>query len=289
MFEAMTASSSEFLIRPMKKGELNLALEWAAAEGWNPGIDDAESFYAADPQGFLVGELDGEAIAVISAVKYGTDFGFLGFYIVKPEYRGQGYGWQIWQAAISRLHGRNIGLDGVVDQQDNYRKSGFVLAHRNIRYQGDNRLSASLPEHHSLMPIDAVTFEALMEYEQPFFAAARADFMQAWLSQPHSVAMVMLHGDDIVGFGAVRACQKGSKIGPLFADSKPVASALLAALAYRCEGPLFLDVPACNHSAVELAEELGMQRVFETARMYTQYEPDISLQRTYGITSFELG
>ncbi len=31
---------------------------------------------------------------------------------------------------------RTIGLDGVLAQQENYRKSGFQLAYRNIRYCG---------------------------------------------------------------------------------------------------------------------------------------------------------
>ena len=31
---------------------------------------------------------------------------------------------------------RVIGLDGVVAQQENYRKSGFELAYANIRYGG---------------------------------------------------------------------------------------------------------------------------------------------------------
>ena len=48
--------------------------------------------------------------AVISAVRYGDHFGFLGFYIVAPDYRGQGYGYRIWQHALRCLHGPNIGL-----------------------------------------------------------------------------------------------------------------------------------------------------------------------------------
>jgi len=46
----------------MNEDELNLALEWAAAEGWNPGLDDAKCFYAADPNGFFLGELAGEPV-----------------------------------------------------------------------------------------------------------------------------------------------------------------------------------------------------------------------------------
>ena len=71
-------------IRVMTRPEVDLAVDWAAAEGWNPGLADAECFYAADPDGFLIGLLGDEPVATISAVKYGKSFGFIGLYIVKP-------------------------------------------------------------------------------------------------------------------------------------------------------------------------------------------------------------
>ncbi len=128
--------NNNYIIRTMTRKEVDLAIEWSAQEGWNPGIRDAECFYSADPSGFFIGLLNDEPIAVISVVKYGESFGFLGFYIVKPEYRGKGYGIQIWNAGLKYLEGRNVGLDGVVAQQNNYKKSGFKLAYRNIRYEG---------------------------------------------------------------------------------------------------------------------------------------------------------
>ena len=57
--------------------------------------------------------------AGISAVRYPEDFGFIGLYIVVPEQRGRGYGIQLWNAAMQRLAGCNIGLDGVIEQQEN--------------------------------------------------------------------------------------------------------------------------------------------------------------------------
>ena len=124
---------SNYTIRAMTRQEIDMAIDWA---GWNPGLYDADCFYAADPNGFLTGLLGDEPIATVSVVKYGDSFGFLGFYIVRPEYRGKDYGIQIWNAGLAHLKGRTIGLDGVVAQQDNYKKSGFTLAYRNIRYQG---------------------------------------------------------------------------------------------------------------------------------------------------------
>lgn len=109
--------SGRFSIQSMTSDDMNLVIAWATHEGWNPGLYDAIPFRAADPEGFLMGVLDGEPVAAISAVRYGSRFGFMGFYMVKPEFRGQGYGVAMWKAALSRLQGRVIGLDGVVAQQ----------------------------------------------------------------------------------------------------------------------------------------------------------------------------
>src|SRR5262245_45601823 len=114
---------SDLEVRTMRRDELDLALEWAAQEGWNPGLADADCFDAADPEGFLIGSVGGEPIGCISVVRYGGNFGFLGFYIVKPERRGQGYGLSLWHAGMARLHDRVVGLDGVIAQQENYRRS----------------------------------------------------------------------------------------------------------------------------------------------------------------------
>ena len=107
-----------YTIKTMDRAEVDIAIEWAAKEGWNPGIHDADCYFAADSSGFLIGMLGDEPIATISVMKYDESFGFLGFYIVKPEYRGKGYGIQIWNAGLKYLEGRNIGLDGVLVQQD---------------------------------------------------------------------------------------------------------------------------------------------------------------------------
>ena len=130
------ASNEKFVIRTMRRDDVESALDWAAKEGWNPGIHDADCFYFTDPQGFFIGEIVGEPIGCIAAVAYNDSFGFIGLYIVKPEFRGKGYGTALWKSGMNHLGNRIIGLDGVIDQQENYKKSGFRLAYRNIRYEG---------------------------------------------------------------------------------------------------------------------------------------------------------
>jgi len=281
--------ASECTIRTMRRDEVDLAVEWAAAEGWNPGLHDAGCFLAADPQGFLVGELDGEPVAVISAVRYGRDFGFVGFYIVRPGARGRGYGLAIWGEAMRRLEGRNVGLDGVVEQQANYRKSGFELAHRNVRYEG--RGSGSAERAPGIVDLASLPFEELLAYDRPFFPAERRAFLSEWIAQPEAAALGLTSGGRLAGYGVRRRCRNGFKIGPLFADGPGGAEQLYQALAagVPADAPLFLDVPEPNPEAVALAERHGMEVVFETARMYTGPAPALPVGRWYGVTSFELG
>src|ERR1044072_3671035 len=130
-------------IRTMRPDEIGLAADWAAAEGWNPGLADAACFATVDPKGWLIGELDGAPAATISCVNYDENFAFLGFYIVRADLRGRGLGLRIWNAAIAHAGSRVIGLDGVVAQQQNYRRSGFQLAYANIRYGGTETASAA--------------------------------------------------------------------------------------------------------------------------------------------------
>lgn len=53
----------DYHIKTMIREQLDLAIDWAAAEGWNPGLHDAESFYVADPEGFFMGFLNDEPIS----------------------------------------------------------------------------------------------------------------------------------------------------------------------------------------------------------------------------------
>lgn len=288
----------DFQIRVMRRDELDLAIEWAGNEGWNPGLNDAHCYYQADPQGFLIGELDGIQIACISAMKYSNDFGFIGFYIIEPDYRGQGYGVQIWQAAVNYLSGCNIGLDGVVTQQANYKKSGFKLAYANVRYQGvveilNERVGFNKNEcsNNQIKPLNQLPFEQVAEFEGDFFPTARHAFLRQWVAQTNSLAFAYVNDGELLGYGVMRQCLEGYKVAPLFANTLAVATDLMAALIANLPvgSEYFLDVPECQHNAVLLTKTFSMDAVFETARMYTKEVPSIALNRTYGVTSFEIG
>lgn len=285
---------NELVIRAVSADEFQTAIDWAMGEGWNPGLDDLPVFHKADPQGFLIGFRDGAPVSSISVVRYGDDYGFLGFYIAHPDARGTGAGIAIWNAGMAHLEGRTVGLDGVVAQQDNYKKSGFVLAGRNIRYRGEpdvGAVSAAGVDIRDVTPKDLVT---LLPYDRAFFGAPRDGFASAWASPSTGVrrqGKIAVVDGDLGGYGVIRECLRGYKVGPLFADTEAIAAALFAALVDTAASgsDISIDPPEDNKTATTFAEAAGMAPVFETARMYKGAAPDLPVERIFGLTTFELG
>jgi GNAT superfamily N-acetyltransferase len=282
------AGANELRIRVMRPKEIANAIEWAAAEGWNPGLADAECFRTVDPEGFLIAELDGTPAATISCVNYDDRFAFLGFYIVRGDLRGRGYGLRVWNAAIAHAGARTIGLDGVVAQQDNYRKSGFQLAYSNIRYGGSIGSLATPPA--DIVPLTDVPFATVEADDARVFPAPRTAFLRAWITARGHIGRALVRDGKLAAWGVIRPCRRGHKIGPLVADDRAAAEAMLAALV-AAAGPdeVFLDVPSVNREALALAQGHGLAPVFETARMYTGAIRPLLLERVFGVTTFELG
>lgn len=272
----------------MRREELAFAIDLAAQEGWNPGIHDAECFFAADSSGFLIAERHGEPVGCVSAVSYAGRYGFLGLYIVRPQFRGRGFGMRLWDAAMARLRGHNVGLDGVVAQQRNYARSGFRLAYRNVRYRGQAR-RAEL--HDSVLPAGEAAFDEIGEFDRQIFPERRDAFLRSWLAQPMARTYVAKNAGRATGYTVVRRCREGWKVGPLAADDAVIARRLYeAAAAYAPDGdPIFVDVPEANPRATSFLAALNLTPVFETARMYTGPDPAIDLTKLFGVTTLELG
>ena len=279
-------------IRRLKSFEFPLAVEWAANEGWNPGLSDAEVFFNTDPDGFWAAFDKQGMAAVISSVQYSSDYGFVGFYICRADRRGTGLGYKLWQAAFDNSVMKTIGLDGVVDQQDNYRKSGFEFAHRNIRFGGIVKSDTALPDDLFSLEIDDIAIVDAFEQTCKLFAESRIEFLRGWIGNANHTALALKGPMGLRGYGVIRPCKEGHKVGPLFATNIEDAQTLFGALLQSRKdqsGKVYLDIPEPNATARELVDSHKMVAEFETARMYKGPTPQLDLAMTFGITSFELG
>ena len=282
------AAPEGYRIETMPFSEVEAVIDWAAKEGWNPGLNDAACFYAIDPNGFFMGVLDGRPIARGSALIYDEHFAFCGLYIVERAYRGKGYGLALTQVRLGHIGQRNAGLDGVENMVEKYERLGYRTAHRSVRYIITPKIAQNLlPE---IVPVAQIPFAKLAAYDRRHFFASRDRFLERWIRQPHAVGLALVDADQLKGYGVLRKCRVGYKIGPLFAEEPEIAEALFDALCNHAIGePVSIDIPEPNQAALRLAAKHDMRPEFACERMYLRGDPGLPLGAIYGITSFEAG
>jgi GNAT superfamily N-acetyltransferase len=278
---------SETEIRLLTLHEIELLLDWAADEGWNPGLADAQPFHAADPGGYFGCFINSRMAAGLSAVRYGATFAFIGLYICHPDFRGKGHGRRLWDHAIAQLGARTIGLDGVPAQQENYRRMGFVPVYRTWRWSG--RFPALPASNGDVISITPEHVAAIASLDAKGFPAPRPAFLEAWCHMPH-VALAVQRQGRIEAYGVMRRCRDGFKIGPLFAARDADAECLFSALARRAgEAVIAIDVPETQTAFANHLSGLGFSEGFVTARMYKGAPPRLEGHLVYGVTTLELG
>ncbi|MDT7833066.1 GNAT family N-acetyltransferase [Flavobacteriaceae bacterium S356] len=271
---------------------LKTLVSWARLEGWNPGPFDADVFYQTDPDGFYGYFLKGELIGGGSIVSYDGLFGFMGFFIVKPEYRSQGIGKLLWYQRRNKLLSRlqpnaAIGMDGVIAMQPFYQKGGFEIAFRDERYE---RKGASFKSNPCISNIDKSDVSKILSYDIQCFGVSRSKFLQSWLFMPESHTFKYVKSGELKGFAIIRKASTGYKICPLFADNLTIAEALYqACLNVAVNEPVYIDVPVINKEAIDLIRKYQATYVFECARMYYGESPKMEINKVFGITTFELG
>lgn len=283
---------SEFQFRKLDLEGVKTLAEWAGKEGWNPGPYDAEAFYNTDPDGFYGYFQNDTLVGGGSLVSYNGEFGFMGFFIVRPESRSHGIGRQLWyqrrDTLLSRLKpGAAIGMDGVVAMQPFYQKGGFQIAFRDERYE---KTGMQFDTDSRISPITESDFETILTYDQQCFGFSRQQFLKPWLNIPGNKTFKYSDDETLKGFAIIRKAASGYKICPLFADNEAIAEELYKACLNAVPGePLFLDIPVINQGAVNLIKKYEAKYVFECGRMYYGKPPEIPINKVFGITTFELG
>ena len=275
----------------MTPDEVAQLVAWAAAESWNPGRHDVAVAHSVDPEAFVALRRNGEMIGGGSVFSYDGQFGFMGLFIMRPDERGHGLGAQLWHHRLQRMRSRlrpgaAVGMDGVFRMVPFYARGGFVLAYRDLRFDG----VAPHDSDDGLLPVEAVGFDALDAYDRRHVAAPRTSFLRAWIAPSDVHTAVVVEGGTVVGLAVLRPCRDGHRFGPVHADRPDVAERLIRGLMGRVAGDqVQIDVPEPNAAGLDIVARLGMTESFGCARMYHGPDPRLPVDRLYGVTSFEFG
>lgn len=292
------AVASFLQIRPLERDDITAVTDWARREGFTPGAGDVAIYRHTDRQGIWMGWLGSERVGCITGVRYTADYGFLGLYLVRPEWRGRGYGLQLWRHAMEHLADLPcIGLEAAIDRVDDYARWGFVPATPTTRWQiiSDGEMGSPLEtEGWQLLSGDAIPERAVQCFDAQREPSPRPHFLSQWLHHPAGDVLALVDAEGVChGFGRIRPCLllhgEGWRIGPLMAETVQAASQLLQGLLHRHAGVVLIDAPGGNAMAAPLLKSLQFRAIGTTVRMYRGALPSVSLRDVYGLACLELG
>ena len=291
----------ELIIRPARASDIPEIVRWARSEEFAPGFGDVDIYRNTDKQGVWMGWVDSTPVGCIAGVKYNNIYGFIGLYIVRPEYRGQGYGHRLWEQAIRHLQDvKCVGLEAASHLIINYAEWGFKTSSQTIRWQlfnAEDGLSAQAvldPQDLNIVSGAEIPLEAIKKYDSEREFTARPHFLSQWLEHPSGKVIALIDKyNHCHGFARIRPCLlpagEGWRIGPILADSPVLAKVLILNLLTEHKGVILIDSPERNDNAQLLLSSLGFHEISATTRMYKGSHKAVLTKDVYGLACLELG
>ncbi|TLY46480.1 MAG: GNAT family N-acetyltransferase [Gammaproteobacteria bacterium] len=294
-------SKAHLSFRFMEEKDLEMVMNWCKEEKWNVGMYDAAAYYALDSKGHFLFLLDKKPIGAISMVKYSHNLFAIGAFIVKKEYRNKGFGSQIWHYAIEILKKNNNAtscLYSVPAQISRYAASGFQSDFHIQRWkksfikQPTSKMEESTT---NLKQLNSIPIESIIEYDQSIFSVSRKKLLAKFIQNENIVGFASTDDSgQITGFGLIRPCINGYRIGPLYADHIGNAQKLFQTLLNNVNSTVFIDAPSHNPHIEQFASYFNLERVSkeDTAAMFRREVPDslrTNNHKNYAICSLEVG
>lgn len=283
------------LMQPTDFKEIN---QWCIDEGWNIGIHDSEIYYKIDPIHHYIAKTN-EVVASLSLIKHSPSFFTLGPFIVHRSYRGQGMGEAVWNMAMTRMikeyPDAHIALYAVAEQVERYKKADFVPALTIHRWYIDSNQSTSPSMRDQCTTITNKLIPSVGQYYQNHYVTNRDLLFNELLLKPETHGLIFMDDNVIKGFGFIRRCVRGFRIGALVTDTPEIAKTLIAGLLVFAQGaPVFIDVPSSNpheincmnaFHAVRAPQEDTIMMIKGTG--YSRYLKQ--WKQHYGLFSLEIG
>ena len=289
--------------------DLEFALKVAQDEDWGLAPGDQECYFAADPKGFFIGELNGKEICSTSLVKYPLiKLAVMGLGITLPEYRRKGYQRLVVKHAVQSVpKDYCIQVDVInnllpfLQNEIGARSFGWINLSTTVESRKvlDTLKTFTSGSNIFLRPIVEHECEKLCIYEGNITKMYRKSFLSKWINIPGRKGWVAINGEgDITGFAVSRKIyvpRNMYKIAPLYADSPDVARYLLRQISVEIfaenkGNKLYFDVPIGNKFAEQLFKnDLEGKIHWEITRVFTKQPPQVYTDNIYAITCHTVG
>ena len=148
-----------------------------------------------------------------------------------------------------------------------------------------------LKETIKVCSVKNVDFMKILAYDATIHPTARSGVLK-WLIGFSHVALAVIEGDELKGWGSLSKAHRCFRLMPLYANSlefaRILANELLKSVAEDAEAVIEVAFPDDNMDAKQLYNEFGISKGagFDTRRMFTEFDLSIPSNLVYSILNY---
>lgn len=283
---------SDLAVSRLGADELQGAQALVAEAGWNQVAADWKIFLDLGTA-YAVRGTAGRLVATAATLPYGK-FAWISMVLVAGDHRRRGLATRLLRCCLDDLVARNVvaALDATPAGRPIYRTLGFEDSWGFCRWaRSEPRVDGStIPDGFVVEPITDAAWPALLRYDERAFGADRSALLSRLRGRLPAAELCARRHGEIVGYLLGRDGRSASQLGPLVAEEKNVARALLSRALATVDGPVFIDLAdgKPDIAAWLTARGFTVQRPF-TRMLHRRHEGFGDTTRTFVVGGPEFG
>lgn len=246
-------------IEPIEPDEAEAVWPLSIEAGWNQNVADWRFMLGAG-RGYGLKSETGAWEASSLVLPLGQTLAWISMVLVTKVRRRGGVGTSLLKRCIEEVtaNGAVAGLDATEQGRPIYLNLGFHDLYRIARWHFDGAKDVVAPPSGiSVRPFAIADLPRLATYDRPLSGMERPTLLAHLATRQPGLAWVAeTPSGKLAGFALGREGRGASSIGPVIADSEPVALALISKATGGAKGPFIIDVPEA-HGALRRWLEAG--------------------------------
>ncbi|KJF69705.1 GNAT family N-acetyltransferase [Rhizobium nepotum] len=240
-------------------GALKLSQEFS----WPYRFEDWE-FAASLGDGFVL-EQAGEVVGTALWWCYGAHHATAGMIIVTARVQGGGQGSRLFNALLEATQDRDILLNATEEGLPLYQRRGFSPWDKILQHQAVLTVAPDTEFHEDIRPATGDDLKAIQAFDERAIGMPRQQLVTALADIGDT--LVIVQGDDLLGYAIARKFGRGYVIGPVAANNADDAKRLIRAHLAKLGGQFVrIDVYAEDGLSDWLCS-FGLQPVGEAVSM----------------------
>ena len=237
-------------IEPIGPDEAEAVWPLSIEAGWNQNVADWRFMLGAG-RGFGLRNESGTWEASSLVLPLGQSLAWISMVLVTKTRRRGGVGTNLLKRCIEEAtaNGAVAGLDATEEGRPIYLPLGFRDLYKIARWHLDGVKGAAIapPPGIAVRPFSIADLPKLATYDRPLSGMERPTLLAHLATRQPGLAWVAeTPSGKLAGFTLGREGRGASSIGPVIADSEPVALSLLSQARSSAKGPFIIDMPQAH-------------------------------------------